>query len=48
MKKLILIFSVLISLSSGLFAFDFFEDRIVEVKFGSSFGLSNNASALGD
>jgi len=46
MKKLILIFTVLFSLGSGLFAFDFFDDRFFEIKTGSALGLSNNATTL--
>ncbi len=48
MKKLLVILSILISLSSGLFAFDFFEDRIFEVQLGTDLGLSNNSTALDD
>ncbi|MCR5189027.1 MAG: hypothetical protein K6C97_08825 [Treponema sp.] len=48
MKKLILILSVLLSFSSGLFAFDFFEDRFFEVQYGADVSISNNSILIGD
>lgn len=47
MKKLFC-FAVFISLISSVFAFNWFDDRFLEISFGAKYGISNDAMQIND